>query len=260
MTDYFDENGRCIPADITGKVQPKVRRYFYCTQPEIDLSAIYQRACRFLGTPKSTFEQFSNTIDALLTDIKSTPSISLALNGTYVPFILPARVQGDLGTDIENYYLPAVEQAYAEVYPDYEFTNHNTVELNQRFTSVSGTRHAELLSQLGQDDVIGLYFPALDGYSLEAARAQIETLPDEFSLAGAAETCSALIACPDLLMRLDGYPPLLWFGAVQSQDPNEGFHLEAYGYNLTFNRRMHLGNADEYWANGLVFTQKSGKE
>jgi hypothetical protein len=31
-----------------------------------------------------------------------------------------------------------------------------------------------------------------------------------------------------------------------------GYHFEAYGHNLTFNRRPHFGQAAEYWASGLV--------
>ena len=30
-----------------------------------------------------------------------------------------------------------------------------------------------------------------------------------------------------------------------------GYHFEAYGYNLTFNRRPHLGHAAEYWSSGI---------
>ena len=31
-----------------------------------------------------------------------------------------------------------------------------------------------------------------------------------------------------------------------------GYHIESYGYNLTFNKRPHLGNVAEYWAHSLI--------
>ena len=48
-----------------------------------------------------------------------------------------------------------------------------------------------------------------------------------------------------------GYPPLLWLSGLAST-ADEGHYFEAYGYNLTFNRRMHFGQAAEYWDSGLV--------
>ena len=55
-----------------------------------------------------------------------------------------------------------------------------------------------------------------------------------------------------LLLRRDGYPPLLWLSGVEAEAPDAGYHFEAYGYNLTFNRRPHLGQTAEYWWHGLT--------
>jgi len=61
-----------------------------------------------------------------------------------------------------------------------------------------------------------------------------------------------MIATPDLLLRTDGYPPLLWLGALQGEKEQVGYHFEAYGYNLTFNRKPHFNQVAEYWCAGLV--------
>ncbi|WP_286239986.1 hypothetical protein [Neptuniibacter halophilus] len=253
MTVLFDPNGRCIPGPVKAKVQPKVRRYFRCEQPEYSLQDIYERSARFIGELTLTEAEFEQQVTRLMSDLKGDPQLVDLLSGPVIPFILPKHAREDIGTLLQQKYLPAVASAFGHAYPDYEFVDHNKTPLAGRLRPAANTGHQELLQRQADRDLVGLYCPAMDGYSLGAAREQISLLPQHFSLAGAADTCAALVACPGLLMREDGYTPLLWFGALETDDPNEGFHLEAYGYNLNFNRRMHLGNADEYWANGLVY-------
>ncbi len=257
MTELFDKSGRCIPGPVSAKVQQKVRRYFRCDPPKYDLQDIFQRSNRYLGQISLGFDQFTAQVAQLQSKLQQDPGLSNLLHGPMVPFLLPRKAPQDIGEALEQDYLPAVAAAFNERFPDYAFVDHNKVALPHKLLPVPGCGHAELLQTQTEQDLVGLYFPALDGYSLEAARQQLAFLPEGFSLAGAADSCAALVACPELLLREDGYAPLLWLGALESDDPNEGFHFEAYGYNLNFNRRMHLGNADEYWANGLVFSQRS---
>ncbi|XLM23265.1 hypothetical protein MKD33_18855, partial [Chromobacterium piscinae] len=61
---------------------------------------------------------------------------------------------------------------------------------------------------------------------------------------------AAFIGSPDLLLRRDGYPPLLWLSGLDGEKEGVGYHFEAYGYDLTFNRRVHQNMAAEYWASG----------
>lgn len=56
---------------------------------------------------------------------------------------------------------------------------------------------------------------------------------------------------PDLLLRTDGYPPLLWLTGLAGEKPGIGYHFEAYGHDLTVNRRAHLGQTAEYWWSGI---------
>jgi hypothetical protein len=37
-----------------------------------------------------------------------------------------------------------------------------------------------------------------------------------------------------------------------AESAKAGYHFEAYGYNLTFNRRVHFDQVAESWASGLV--------
>ena len=43
-----------------------------------------------------------------------------------------------------------------------------------------------------------------------------------------------------------------WLAGLQGEKPGIGYHFEAYGYNLTFNRRPHLDQTAEYWWSGVT--------
>ena len=82
---------------------------------------------------------------------------------------------------------------------------------------------------------------------------RLKNLPENFILAGGYEIISALVGCPSLLRKDKGYPPLLWLSSLHnSEDNNICYHLEPYGYNLTFNRRAHLNKAAEYWWHSIA--------
>ncbi len=174
------------------------------------------------------------------------------LKGIWVPFLLPRASHDDMGKALDDTYLPAVRSAFNAQLPQYAFTNHHKGKLAGKLSVAAGSRHSKLIEAMRKDAVVGLFFPCLTEYSIGAAREQIAQLPEEFLLAGGIDTCAALIAAPDLLLNKEAYSPLLWFAALDGEKADVGYHFEAYGYNLTFNRRVHLGHADEYWASSLV--------
>ncbi|MBV5349669.1 hypothetical protein JZU71_00435, partial [bacterium] len=100
--------------------------------------------------------------------------------------------------------------------------------------------------------MVGHYFPCLLEYSVPATIEQLQNTPSEILLAGGFDTCAAFIGSPDLLLKSQDYPPLIWLAALEAERKDVGYHFEAYGYNLTFNRRPHFGQVAEYWASGLV--------
>ena len=255
MGELFDKFGRCIPGDVNSAVQKKVRRYFRCEQPDLDLDIIYDRICKAIGgADQITCDQFKARVEDLLNKLKEDEKVCNICTGVYMPFFLPKQDISDMGEALDETYIPGIASSFADKFPDYSFVNHHTDPLKGTLTVDPTSRHQAVIDKTKNDVVVGLYFPAMDGYSIAAAREQIQYLPDAFSLAGGIDTCAALIAAPDLLLRLEGYPPLLWFGALEADEPTMNYHIEAYGYDLNFNRRAHLGNADEYWANGIVFT------
>lgn len=250
---FFDDHGRCIPHGINSEVSKDIRRYFLLEQPEINYADIYARLKKHLKIVDTISElEFEQRAETILKDLQNDPQTSNIAKGIRVPFILPQAEYLDYGDALEKIYINAVNASYDERFPKYSFVNHHKNNLVDEFTIAAGSRHEKLIQAMSQSQVVGYYFPCLTEYSIPAAIEQVQNLPDKFMLAGGFDTSAALVATPELLLRTDGYPPLLWFGALLGKQENAGFHYEAYGYNLTFNRRMHFGKAAESWACGLV--------
>lgn len=252
LTSPFDEHGRCLPNGLSAPALAQSRRYFQITPPQIDYAAIYTRTSKYLGDSGITSDAFARRCDALLTTLRDNPLTANITRGTAIPFLLPQAEHADYGEALEQRYLPAVEHAFAEAFPQYRFTNHDKAGLSGKLTVAPNSRHERLLQAMRQGPVVGCYFPCLSEYSLPAALERVQSLPQQFMLAGGYDTSAALVGTPGLLQRTDGYPPLLWLAAAQAEKPLAGYFYEAYGYNLTFNRRPHFGQAAEYWNSGLT--------
>lgn len=248
----FDEFGRCIPSNCKSPAHQRIRRYFTCEQPVIDYAKSLNRLRQHLGVGETIdAKSFAGRIQTLIHLLQETPSTAAITLGVAVPFILPKLQINDIGTELEQRFLPAVKNAFQEKFPEHLFTNHHKASLAQRLNVQQGSRHERLIAEMRQREVIGLYFPCLLAYSIPAAIEQLSALPETFMLAGGFDTAAALVSSPELLYRKQAYPPLLWLGALGDEKEGIAYHFEAYGYNLTFNRRAHLGQAAEYWACGL---------
>ncbi len=254
LTGLFDDYGRRIPpADLDSAVHLKSRRYFLCVQPKVDYADIHARCEKHLGAIGAlSVVAFEARAEAILKALRSDESLKNITKGVGVPFVLPQASSSDIGRELEQTYLKAVEQSFHEMFPKHEFQNHQKGSLAGHFSIAPGSRHERLVDAIRRDVVVGWYFPCLTGYSIDAAITQMASLPEPFLLAGGFDTCAAFIGSPDLLVRTEGYPPLLWFAALSGEKKGIGYHFEAYGYNLTFNRRPYLDLAAEYWASGLV--------
>src|SRR5574343_1986730 len=93
--DLFDAEGRCVPQPSSGAPM-RTRHYFHCRQPEVDLSAIYQRASRHLGQPQIDEAEFARRIDALRVRLAADARLAGLLRGVAVPFLLPRAPVDDL--------------------------------------------------------------------------------------------------------------------------------------------------------------------
>lgn len=250
---YFDDFGRCIPEGITSPALEESRRYFLIQDVEINYGEIYQRISKHLGSDGGlTLDEFKKRSESILGELENNPQTKNITSGVALPFFLPKDDSVDIGQSLESKYLPALKSSFEEHNPDYEFVNHSTEDLTNNITIQEDSRHEVLIEKLKNETVVGVYFPTLLEFSIPASIEKVKTLPEDFLLAGGYDTCAAFIGYPNLLLREDGYPPMLWMSSLLGPNPQVGYHIEAYGYNLTFNRRPHLGDAAEYWANALV--------
>jgi len=249
----FDGYGRCIPASLTAPAHKDSRRYFTITQPQVDYHEIYQRLNKIFNfSAQLSVSDFEIRAEEILNQLRADGSNQKICSGIAVPFILPQANYADIGEVFQSTYLDGVKQTFQQMFPDYSFDSYCQDSLVGKFSVTQGTRQDKLMQAMKEGVVVGYYFPCLLEYSVPATIEKIAALPENFILAGGFDTSAALIGSPKILLKKDGYPPLLWIPGFSTDNANEGYHFEAYGYDLTFNRRMHLGQVAEYWASGLV--------
>jgi MoaA/NifB/PqqE/SkfB family radical SAM enzyme len=249
----FDHHGRCRPDGLLAPVYIATRGYFSLTQPALDFDVIRARfAAVWGGDALPDAAAFRQRAEAVLERLRNDEATRNVLNCVHVPFLLPRASHADIGEALRTRYLLALQGAFKAALPEFDFVDHHVAPLDGRLSVVAGSRHQRLIDAMAADAVVGWYFPCLSEYSVPAAIERIATLPDDFLLAGGYDTCASLTGSPDLLLRRDGYPPLLWLAALATTKAGDGHYFEAYGYNLTFNRRMHFDQAAEYWNSGLV--------
>ena len=250
---FFDEHGRCIPDGVTSPVYKETRRYFQIPKIKVNYLDIYNRIKSHLGSDGGiTPEDFKTRSETILSDLKVDTTTQNITKGPAVPFFIPKDNISDIGSSLVTKYIKALDDSFSEQNPTYEFINHCTEDLTDNLKISPDSRHQIIIDRTRDETIVGYYFPSLLEYSFPAAIERVSSLPDKFILAGGFDTCAAFIGTPNLLLRKDGYPPLLWMTALEGPSPQAGYHIEAYGYNLTFNRRAHLGHAAEYWSHALV--------
>ena len=258
MSDkYFDADGRCVTVFAESEVYKKSRKYFQLNVNNINKFPIkenYNNLKKFLCSDVDiSFKEFEIIINKLKKDLEANDKYKNILNGISVPFILPKNSNDDIGTNIIDKYLPALSKSFKNFYPEFEFKNHCKENIKNQVGIWNNSKYEKIIEKLKDSFVIGLLFPNLNEFSFPAAIETVEKLPENFILAGGYEIISAFVGCPSLLRRDVGYPPLLWFSSLHNlNDDNLCYHLEQYGYNLTFNKRAHLNQAAEYWWHSLV--------
>ena len=255
LAPLFDVSGRRIPPPIVGApVNPASSRYGLA-QPAIDYSVIHRRISEHIpGAAAVSRAEFADRADHLIEALRADAATREVANGVHVPFFLAADAASDPGQALERVYLPAVGQSYKARFPKYEFKNELKGGLAGKMKIAAGSRYETLISALAAGPIVGVYFPlALSGFSVDAALSQMADLPDGFVLSGGCDAAAALVGCPELIMKEDGYPPQLDLSALESTAPRYGYHFAPYGYNLTFNGRYHNGLASDYCSSGLTW-------
>lgn len=246
-----DRYGRIEPsASLESAAHAISRNYFKFSESRLTLSESYN-TLRKLYSVQLDQKVFLSRIEALC--VKAGKLLGLDTNTVLVcaPFYLPKLQHEDLGTELEEVYLPLIRTSYKNTFPDYEFTVEYKDSLKDKLKSIKGLGHDRLEDLCRDSDVMGVTFFILREYSVKGAREQMAFLPEEFSLAGILDLSGALVAQPDLMFNETEYSPMVWPSGCETPWEHANFHYECYGYNLMFNRRVHHDLVAEYWSHGI---------
>lgn len=166
--------------------------------------------------------------------------------------ILPKIETDNIGNVLEN-CLGAVRKSYIDVFPDRKFNNYRVGELSNQVFITEGSRHDYLINRMKQGPVIAIHFPnSLQGFSINASRKQMATLPEGFILSGL-DTVIAMAMYPDVLAR-DWYTPGYDLAALLWRSPGCSLHFWAGDGRLSFDVGGALGGAcGDYFSSGLLF-------
>lgn len=266
----FDKNGFPIKPTVLKARTTKPNTGYYFNTPSINVDERLGRIVQYLGIePFITAREFADRFAAIIKRIETDETTAKLLKSPWLPFALPqmnvnwtfagkpvvqtAEDNGkDYGQVLDEKFLPAVEKSYRQQFPERPFTNYRKGELAGQTTIIEGSRHERLVEAMRQGVVVGVYFPSvLQGFSVDADRELMSSLPEQFLLAGALEAAACYIAYPDMLAR-DGKTPLLDLAAMQWQSSEYSLCFYSRGGRADFGLRSSLSVAGGYCAGGLV--------
>ncbi len=251
----FDKHGRRIPEGLqTDFCDPDWG--FQLVQPDLetgtDFSGRILQLFGFLGFDTGiTARDFMKEAERLLVIIKQDFQIADIVKGVWLPIIMPKLVSNDIGAELEQYLLE-LKRNYKDFDGNRRFRNFYKNELKGEISIANGSRHDLLIERMKEGPVIGIYFPSsLQGYSAEASREQMLTLPEGFVLSGL-DTVVAMAMYPDVLAS-SGHTPNLNLAALRKKDSVYSISLKTYNRRLIFGRAARLDNARKFCSNGLLF-------
>lgn len=226
----FDRHGRRRP-HVPEKLQSNVCNPYldlYLKQPTITEDFCAERLRRlhqYLGDTGVTEKNFWMKVNELLKTIQSNKQINNILISCCLPVVLPQLTTDDLGTALEQ-YLEGVGKSYAKTFSDWNFYNHYKGELAGEVSIAPESRHDQLINRMKQGPVPGIHFPnPLQGFSVNADREQMSTLPEGFILSGM-DTPIAMAMYPDILAR-DHKTPVLKLAALSLRSDGGSLLFEA---------------------------------
>jgi hypothetical protein len=251
----FDKHGRRIPEGLSASVCD-ANRDFRLDQPKLDAELDYAKRitrlhdCLSVDT-KVTAEQLKMETERLLALIRDNSQIANITNGVWLPLVLPKMETDDVGAELER-YLKAVSKSYVEAFGDRKFYNYRKGTLANEVSIINGSRHDQLIERMKQGPVIGILFPSpLQGFSINAQREQMATLPEEFILSGL-DTVIAMVMYPDVLAR-DHNTPGLDLSAFSWQSADYSLGFWAYRGTLDSFNTGNLSDARKNYSGGLLF-------
>ena len=248
----FDKYGRRVPECLQADVCD-ADRDFRVNQPklgkEVDFANRITRLHRYLVDTKVTGRQLKAETERLLAIVRSNSSVANIADGVWLPVVLPKFTTDSLDAELDL-YLGAVANSYAKTFGDRIFYSYDYRRILTM--AVDGSRHSRLLKKMEQGPVIGIHFPTpLQGFSINASREQMPSLPEGFILSGM-DTFIAMVMYPDVLAK-NKKTVGLQLAALQCQ--SYSFAFKASDGGLLFGDAGYLGSAYGGYSSGLLFIE-----
>jgi hypothetical protein len=240
----IDKNGRGIPQpEVTARVcDPNLFSFFDRLAEDFNLQELVSRFEVLFGKTEIT-NDLGARLNAIKENLLVDPRIANLLNGPYFPIILPQIPKGDYGTMLESLLLPVVDKAYTEAFPDRKFVNRRGGALAGQVKIVD-ERHAQLIADLENGPIVGIFFPSpLQGFLVKAQRQMANLTPENLSLAGPIEYAVSLALYPKQLARGTN-TPYMDCSAVQWCVSSYSLYFIADDDKLSFVRRGDLDYLD----------------
>lgn len=251
----FDKHGRRIPPCgglVANVCDPN--RSFHLIQPEIDYRArLAQLEATGLAALISAAE-FEARARELLQMLAESEPLKNLLKGVHLPVVIPQTEVADIGRTTEEFVTMA-GKSYCRQFPKRSFTNYRAGGLEGEVSLMENSRYERLVEGIAKSSIVGICFPnPLQGFSVDAQREQMATLPESLLLSGPLDTAVAWIMYPDVLAR-DYNTPGYDCSAVQWQSAEGSLDFGAYDDCADFGYGAGLSGARGTDSGGLLFPE-----
>lgn len=261
--ELFDESGRRIKLQDVHSAVCDPDKVCCVTQPTFfDYKDRFSRGFKSTGLdPGMSWKDFSRIAGELIMRLKADNQLKELLNGPFLPIIIPKSKLTDIGAMTEKLVKVArksYKKNFSKLLSRRRFTNYRKNTLKEHVTVIKESRYSELLERIKEKSIVAIYFPTvLQGYSVDAQREQMSSLPEVLILSGPLDIAMAFAMYPDILGR-DVDTPVYDCSAVNWAAPNFSgnslrFDVDARDGIAYFDHKEDLMAADGSSSGGLLY-------
>lgn len=226
---------------------------FHLVRPALDHNERLARASEYHRADTAiSVSEFQERTEAAHAKAMALPGCVNLAKAVRLPLCFPKTEIADLGQITED-FVTAAGKSYCRQFPNRSFKNYRQGDLAGQVSIVSGSRYEQFIQALTQSAVVANYYPnPLQGYSVDAQREQMASLPEGFILSGPLDTAMGWVMYPDVLAR-DFKTPGYDCSAVQWQSSEFSLGFKACDDEADFDYRADLSNAYDDYSGGLLF-------
>jgi hypothetical protein len=256
--ELFDKSGRRIKLQNVHSAVCDPDKTFCVTQPTFfDYKDRFSRGFKHTGLdPGMSWEDFSRIADELIMQLKADNQLQELLNGPFLPIIIPKSKLTDIGAMTEELVKVArksYKKNFSKLLSRRPFTNYRKNTLKEHVTVIKESRYSELLERIKEKSIVAIYFPTvLQGYSVDAQREQMSSLPEVLILSGSLDISMAFAMYPDILGR-DGDTPVYDCSAVNWRSSEYSLRFYIRDGIAYFDHKKDLTAADGSSSGGLLY-------